>query len=93
MSFLSEIWNTLKKITLAMTLISVIGIRGWMAYIYDISKKPQITARQLIVEGDNALNIGRYADAERIFEAESKTNPQNKQAEWGLKIRADPADI
>jgi tetratricopeptide (TPR) repeat protein len=86
MSFLSEIWNTLKKITLAMTLISVIGIGGWMAYIYDISKKPQITARQLIVEGDNALNIGRYADAERIFEAESKTNPQNKQAAWGLKI-------
>ncbi|MDD5266465.1 MAG: tetratricopeptide repeat protein [Methylococcales bacterium] len=86
MSFLSELWNTLKKISLAAALIGVIGLGGWMAYIYDLSKKPQLTARQLIVEGDNALNIGRYADAERIFEAEFKANPQNKQAAWGLKI-------
>jgi len=86
MSFLSELWNTLKKISLAITLIGVIGLGGWIAYIYDTTKKPQLTARQLIVEGDNALNIGRYADAERIFEAESKANPQNKQAAWGLKI-------
>jgi tetratricopeptide (TPR) repeat protein len=86
MSFLSELWNTLKKVALAFTLIAVIGIGGWMAYIYDLSKKPQLTARQLIVEGDNALNIGRYAYAERIFEAETRANPQNKQAAWGLKI-------
>ena len=67
MSFLSELWNTLKKVALAFTLIAVIGFGGWLAYIYDISKKPQLTAKQLIVEGDNALNIGRYADAERIL--------------------------
>ena len=57
-----------------------------MAYIYDVSKKPQIADKQLIVEGDNALNIGRYADAKRIFEAEFKANPQNQQAAWSLRI-------
>ncbi|MGZ8903754.1 MAG: tetratricopeptide repeat protein, partial [Methylobacter sp.] len=56
------------------------------AYLYDISKKPQIAEKQLIVEGHNALNIGRYADAKRIFEEELKVNPQNQQAAWGLKI-------
>jgi len=40
----------------------------------------------LIVQGDYALNIGRYADAKRIFEAELKANPQNNQAVWSLQI-------
>jgi len=86
MNFLPELWNYIKKICLAVTFIAVIVAGGWVAYIYDISKKPQIVDKQLIVEGDNALNIGRYADAKRIFEAEFKANPQNKQAAWSLQI-------
>jgi len=86
MNFLPELWNYIKKICLAVTFIAVVVAGGWIAYTYDISKKPQIVDKQLIVEGDNALNIGRYADAKRIFEAEFKANPQNQQAAWGLKI-------
>jgi tetratricopeptide (TPR) repeat protein len=86
MNFLPELWNYIKKICLAVTFIAVIVAGGWVAYIYDISKKPQIVDKQLIVEGDNALNIGRYTDAKRIFEAEFKANPQNKQAAWSLQI-------
>ena len=64
-----------------------------MAYIYDVSKKPQIADKQLIVEGDNALNIGRYADAKRIFEAEFKANPQNQASRMGLANSPDSGDI
>jgi len=86
MNFLPKLWNYIKKITLAVALIGTVMAGGWMAYIYDISKKPQIVDKQLIVEGDNALNIGRYADAKRIFEAEFNANPQNQQAAWSLRI-------
>ncbi len=86
MNFLPKLWNYIKKITLAIALLGTIVAGGWMAYIYDISKKPQIVEKQLIVEGDNALNIGRYADAKRIFEAEFNANPQNQQAAWSLRI-------
>ena len=86
MNFLPELWNYIKNICLAVTFIAVIAAGGWVAYVFDISKKPQIADKQLIVEGDNALNIGRYADAKRIFEAEFKTNPQNQQAVWSLQI-------
>jgi len=86
MNFLPELWNYIKNIFIAFTFITVIAAGGWVAYIYDVSKKPQITNKLLIVEGDNALNIGRYADAKRIFEAEFKANPQNQQAAWCLEI-------
>ena len=86
MNFLPELWNYIKKISLVVALVATIIAGGWVAYIYDISKKPQIVDKQLIVEGDNALNLGRYADAKRIFEAEFKANPQNKQAAWSLRI-------
>jgi tetratricopeptide (TPR) repeat protein len=86
MNFLPKLWNYIKKLGLAIALIAAIAAGGWVAYNYDISKKPQIADKQLIVEGDNALNIGRYADAKRIFEQELKVNPENKQAAWGLKI-------
>jgi len=86
MNFLPKLWDYIKKTCLAVTFIAVILAGGWVAYRYDISKKPQIADKQLIVEGDNALNLGRYADAKRIFEAEFKANPQNQQAAWGLRI-------
>jgi len=86
MNFLPKLWNYIKKLSLIVALIAAVVTGGWMAYLYDISKKPQIAEKQLIVEGHNALNIGRYADAKRIFEEELKINPQNQQAAWGLKI-------
>jgi len=86
MNFLPVLWNYIKKISLVVALIAAIVAGGWVAYRYDISKKPQIADKQLIVEGDNALNIGRYADAKRIFEAEFKANPQNHQAAWSLEV-------
>jgi uncharacterized protein YneF (UPF0154 family) len=86
MSFLPELWNYIKKLGLIVALIVTVIGGGWVANNYDISKSPKTFARQLIVEGDNALNIGRYVDAQRIFEAELKENPQNKQAAWSLKI-------
>lgn len=86
MNFLPELWNYIRQMLLAVIFISVIVSGGWLAYIYDISKKPENANKQLIVEGDNALNIGRYQDAERIFEVELQANPQNQQAAWGLKI-------
>ena len=86
MNFLSKLWQYIKKISLAVALTAAVIAGGRIAYLYDVSKKPQIVARQVIVEGDNALNIGRYADAERIFEAEFNANRKNQQAAWGLKI-------
>ena len=86
MNFLPKLWNYIKKISLAVIFIATIVAGGWVAYRYDISRKPQIVEKQLIVEGDNALNVGRYTDAKRIFEAELKINPKNQQAAWGLKI-------
>jgi len=86
MNFLPKLWNYIKKASLVVAFIATIMAGGWVAYIYDLSKKPQIVDKQLIVEGDNALNIGRYADAKQIFEAEVKANPQNKQAAWNLEI-------
>jgi tetratricopeptide (TPR) repeat protein len=86
MNFLPTLWNYIKKASLVVALIATIIAGGWVAYIYDLSKKPPIIDKQLIVEGDNALNIGRYADAKQIFEAEVKANPQNKQAAWNLRI-------
>jgi hypothetical protein len=86
MNFLPELWKYIKNICLTFIFITVIVAGGWVAYIYDMSKKPEIADKELIVEGDNALNIGRYADAKRIFEAELKANPQNQQAAWNLQL-------
>jgi tetratricopeptide (TPR) repeat protein len=86
MNFLPKLWDYIKKISLAVALLATIIAGGWVAYRYDISKKPQSVDKQLIVEGDNALNNGHYGDAKRIFQMELKSNPQNKQAAWGLKI-------
>jgi Flp pilus assembly protein TadD len=86
MNFLPKLWNYIKKASLVVAFIATIIAGGWVAYIYDLSKKPQIVDKQLIVEGDNALTIGRYEDAKRIFEAELQANPQNKQAAWNLRI-------
>ena len=55
MNFLPELWNNIKKASLVVAFIATIIAGGWVAYFYDLSKKPQIVDKQLIVEGDNAL--------------------------------------
>ena len=86
MNFLANIWNFIKKLGLIIALIATVMVGGWIANHYDIAKTPKTSTRQLIVQGDNDLNRGRYSHAQRIFEAELKENPQNKQAVWNLQI-------
>jgi hypothetical protein len=86
MNFLPKLWNYIKKTSLVLALITAVITGGWVANLYEISRKPQIPDKQSIVEGDNALNIGRYSDAKRIFEAEFKANPENRQAAWNMEI-------
>lgn len=89
MSFLG--WlneENIKKLGIVITFIAVIAAGGWVIYMYDNPATPLVddaATKQLIVLGENALNIGRYADAKRVFEDELKINPQNQQAAWGLK--------
>ena len=86
MNFLTNQLNYIKKLASVMALIFIITTGGWIVYLYDISKEPQPIDKELIVEGENALNIGHYNEAQRIFEDELKANPKNQPAEWGLKI-------
>jgi tetratricopeptide (TPR) repeat protein len=86
MNFLPQLWNYIKKTSLVLALITAVITGGWVANLYEISRKPQIPDKQSIVEGDNALNIGRYSDAKRIFDAEFKANPENRQAAWNMEV-------
>jgi tetratricopeptide (TPR) repeat protein len=91
MSFLYKIgrWfakENIRRISFIAVFIIIAVVGGRLTHLYDVSKKPKLVVDQSIVEGDNALNIGRYAEAERIFAAEFKGNRKNKEAEWGLKI-------
>ena len=86
MNFFLKLWSDIKQLGLSLALILVILLGGWGLYVYEQSKAPKPIDKQSIVEGENALNIGHYHDAELIFEEELKTNPQNQQAVWGLKI-------
>lgn len=89
MSFLAALTGeSIKRLGIVITFITVIAAGGWVIYMYDNPATPLVddtATKQLIVLGENALNIGRYADAKRIFEDELKINPQNQQAAWGLK--------
>lgn len=78
--------ENIRRINFIVVFIIVAVVGGRLTHLYDVSKKPKVVVEQSIVEGDNALNIGRYAEAERIFAAEFKGNSKNKEAEWGMKI-------
>ena len=86
MSFIPELWHSLKKLMTILILLSLVITGGWIAYLYDIAKKPQAAEKLLIVEGENALDIGNYINAQRIFEDELRVNPKNQQAILGLTI-------
>ncbi|NOT12232.1 MAG: tetratricopeptide repeat protein [Methylococcaceae bacterium] len=61
---------------------------GWAVHTYEHLAKTQVDEsafKQLVVEGEKALNLGRYVDAQRIFAEELKINPKNVQAERGLR--------
>jgi tetratricopeptide (TPR) repeat protein len=78
--------ENIRRISFIVIFIIVAVAGGRLTHLYDVSKKPKVVVNQSIVEGDNALNIGRYAEAERIFSVEFKGNSKNKEAEWGVKI-------
>jgi len=78
--------ENIRRISFIVIFIIVAVVGGRLTHLYDVSKKPKVVVNQSIVEGDNALNIGRYAEAERIFSVEFKGNSKNKEAEWGVKI-------
>ena len=78
--------ENIRRISFIVIFIIVAVVGGRLTHLYDVSKKPKVVLEQSIVEGDNALNIGRYVEAERQFESEFKRNSKNKEAEWGLKI-------
>ncbi len=86
MYLLTNQWNFIKSLASVMLLIVITTTGGWIVYLYDQSKEPQPIDKELIVEGENALNIGHYNEAQRIFEDELNANPKNQPAEWGLKI-------
>ena len=86
MNFLKTLFLTIKRISTVVLLISVVIGGGWLLTQYDASKAPPLASKQLLVEGENALNIGHYNDAEKIFLDELKANPQNEAAQWGLQI-------
>lgn len=78
----------MKKLIVFIGVILLLIAGGWAVHTYEHSIKAQIdeaTVKQLVVEGEKALSIGRYADAKRIFAEELKINPQNLEAAWGLK--------
>ena len=78
--------ENIRRISYMVIFIIVAVVGGRLTHLYDVSKKPKVVVEQSIVEGDNALNIGHYAEAARIFAAEFKSNSKNNEAEWGLKI-------
>jgi len=75
-----------RRISFIVIFIIVAVVGGRITHLYDVAKKPKVEVKQSIVEGDNALNIGRYTEAEKIFAAEFKSNSKNNAAEWGMKI-------
>ncbi|MCX7086088.1 MAG: tetratricopeptide repeat protein [Methylococcales bacterium] len=86
MNFLTKLLNSISQLGSIFALIAIIFAGGWALSIYEESKAPQPIEKLSIVEGENALYKGHYADAKRIFEEELRTNPENQQAAWGLKI-------
>ncbi|MFZ2313646.1 MAG: tetratricopeptide repeat protein [Methylobacter sp.] len=101
MSFLRRLTEeNIKKLSFVAAFIAVIAAGGWVIHKFGNPTTPlidDIGSKQLIVQGENALSIGRYADAKRIYEEELKINPQNQQAVWGLRkaqareILSDPS--
>ena len=94
MSFLLRVTEgNIKKLGFSVAFIAVIVAGGWVIHRYsnpDTSSIDFTASMQLIVQGENALNIGHYADAKRIFEEEIKIDPENQQAAWGLKMAQVP---
>jgi tetratricopeptide (TPR) repeat protein len=78
----------MKNLIFILTVIALIVAGGWAIQSYeDLNRihKTLSTDEQLIAEGQKALDVGRYADAKRIFNEELKLSPDNAQAAWGLK--------
>jgi tetratricopeptide (TPR) repeat protein len=60
---------------------------GWAIHVYKHlqAKTDTLVDSNLIVDGNNFLNIGRYDEAKQLFLDALKDNPKNAKAAWGLK--------
>jgi tetratricopeptide (TPR) repeat protein len=60
---------------------------GWLVHVYYHSqpKTTDLGVVDLIIEGNNLLNIGRYDEAKQLFSNALAIEPKNTNAAWGLK--------
>jgi tetratricopeptide (TPR) repeat protein len=66
----------------------VIIAGGWGVHTYEHLLKSEVTEsaiKQLVAEGEKAMDIGHYQQAMQVFQEELKNNPQNVEAAWGFK--------
>ncbi|MEQ1528007.1 MAG: tetratricopeptide repeat protein [Methylococcales bacterium] len=76
--------TNMKKLGFVGASIAAVVGAGWAVYIYQPPEKP-LAVINLITEGDNFLNIGRYGEAKQSFSKALAINSQDKRAAWGLK--------
>lgn len=77
----------MKKLGLICVFLIVIIGGGWAVHTFhhSQSKTDDIGISNLIIEGNNFLNIGRYDEAKRLFSSALIAEPKNAKAAWGLK--------
>jgi len=77
----------MKKFGFILLFLALIIGGGWVVHVYyhTQSKPNNLGVTDLIIDGNNFLNIGRYDEAKRLFSNALATEPKNANAEWGLK--------
>jgi tetratricopeptide (TPR) repeat protein len=77
----------MKKLGFICLLFVVIIGGGWAIdfYFHSQAKTNDFGPSNFIVEGNNALNIGRYDRAKQLFLDALKDDPKNTAAQFGLK--------
>ncbi len=77
----------MKKLGFIGVFLAVIISGGWAidAYHHSQLKTDDIGITNLLVDGNNFLNRGRYDEAKRLFLVVLTADPKNAKAAWGLK--------
>jgi Tfp pilus assembly protein PilF len=77
----------MKKLGFICVFLAVIIGGGWLVHVYYHSqpKTDNLGIVNLIIDGDNFLNIGRYDEAKQSFLSALTAEPKNVNAAWGLK--------
>lgn len=77
----------MKKFGFIFVFLTLIIGGGWgvHTYYHPQSKTYNLGVVDLIVDGNNFLNIGRYDEAKRLFSKALAVEPKNANAAWGLK--------